>query len=414
MRNLGHHASALACLVFLVGLACTPDTDLGQAQAALLADAATDRGNATLSSAQVDPLAGQLVEPPPGSTGIATNLGALTVRFTEPVQAAGAGPPFLLRAPDGGELALALGGAVPCSQTCYQIGLDVELRPTTAYALESVVGALQFLDGKPVPAGPAGGFTTADTADRFAPRIEAFTATASAGCLSVHLVADEAVRVELTLTAGPTAIVLPTGDFLSTLDLVQRLPDPITGPSVEVVAQVFDRPGNATRSAAVGLGGLPPLPHLTITEVLANPAGSETTQEFVELYNAGRDPVALGGLLIADKSGSDALPEASLAVGAFAVVVGENYNVAEGGDVPPIEGATVVRVPGRIGSDGLTNTGETVRLLTAAGDVISEYGGWVDTSASAWSGKSVKRSSPDACDTEAAWSTTPTPATPGW
>jgi hypothetical protein len=71
-------------------------------------------------------------------------------------------------------------------------------------------------------------------------------------------------------------------------------------------------------------------------------------------------------------------------------------------------------VSGRIGSDGLSNAGEPVRLLTAAGDVISQYGGFIDVSAAAWSGKSVKRSSPEACDAAGTWSATPSPATPGW
>jgi hypothetical protein len=101
------------------------------------------------------------------------------------------------------------------------------------------------------------------------------------------------------------------------------------------------------------------------------------------------------------------LPEAFLPAGAYAVVVPEAYNAADGKDPAPRDGTLIVRVPGRLAGDGLANTGEPVRLLTAGGDVISQYGGWVDVSATAWSGKSVKRASPEACDSPDAWSKSP-------
>jgi hypothetical protein len=181
-----------------------------------------------------------------------------------------------------------------------------------------------------------------------------------------------------------------------------------------VLARVLDRGGNRAESASLSVVLPPPLPALVITEILANSAGSETTQEFVELYNAGSEALALGGFLLADKSGSDALPNDILPPGSFAIVVAEKYDPAEGSDVPPRAGTLILRVPGRIGSDGLSNGGEVVRLLTSSGDVLSQYGGFVDVSASAWSGKSVKRSSIEACDTASAWTATPSASTPGW
>jgi hypothetical protein len=108
------------------------------------------------------------------------------------------------------------------------------------------------------------------------------------------------------------------------------------------------------------------------------------------------------------------LPEATLCSGALALIVAEKYDPAEGSDVPPRDGTLLIPVSGRVAGDGLSNAGEPVRLLSSAGDVVSQYGGWVDVSATAWSGKSVKRSSPDACDAPVAWSATPSPATPGW
>ena len=390
---------------------CTPETDLRPDQAAV---SSTETTSGSLSSPETDALAGHLVEPPTGSTDIATNLTALIVRFTEPVQPADGDAPFALRSAAGDEVPLWLGDAVPCTQSCYRLTLASELAAASLYTLEAVPGGLQFLDGKPVPAGSAGAFTTGNGADRFAPRIEAFAVAVSAGCVSVQLTADEAVRADILLSAGGQAATVASGDFASTLDFAQRMPDLPPGVTVQTVAQVVDRAGNLAVSVPVALSLPPTLPRVVITEVLANPAGSETTQEFVEIYNAGSEAEPLGGMVVADKSGSDILPEATLPAGAFALIVAEKYDPAAGTDVPPRAGTLLERVSGKIGADGLSNAGELVRLLTAAGDVISQYGGWVDVSASAWSGKSVKRSSIDACDAAAAWSTTPSPATPGW
>jgi hypothetical protein len=405
MRTQPH---AIPCLFLL---ACTPETELGQIQAGATPSETT---SGSLSSPEPDPLAGRLVEPPSGATGIPTNLASLVVSFTEPVAAVGSSPPFLLHSAEGIETALALGSSVPCAHACYRIVPAGGLAPSSQHTLEVVPGMLMFLDGKPTPGGEAGAFMTAAGADGFAPRVVAFEAQVTAGCISVHVAADEPVQAEVVVSGVNQTFVIPAGNFATTSDIAERLPAAATGGSAQVAVRIVDRAGNQAESAATPIELPPPLPLVFITEVLANPAGSESTQEFVEIYNAGSDAVALAGLVIEDKSSRDALPEATLAPGAFALIVAEKYDPAEGSDVPPREGALLVRVPGRIGSDGFSNSGEVVRLVTAAGDVVSQYGGFVDVSATAWSGKSVKRSSPEACDAASAWTTSPTPATPGW
>jgi hypothetical protein len=392
-------------------LACTPATDLQTEQAANPTPEAT---SGSLSNPEPDPLSPVLVEPPPSSVNLPTNLAVMVVRFTEEVQAAGADLPFTLRPASGDGLPLPLGQAVPCAGSCYQILPGSALVPSTLYTLEVLPSALQFLDGKPTPGGSAGSFTTGTQADSFAPRIEAFSVQVAEGCMSAHVAADELVRAEITVTAGDGQASISVADFATTLDPVERLPELPAGAHAEAVLRIVDRAGNSTLSAPVALDLPPQLPRLAITEVLANPAGSENTQEFVEIYNAGSDAVALGGLLLADKAGSDALPEVLLPAGAYAIVVPDAYNAADGKDPAPREGTVIVRVSGRLAGDGLANTGEPVRLLSASGFVISQYGGWVDVSATAWSGKSVKRSGPDACDSPDAWSNTPSSPTPGW
>lgn len=398
----------LSCLLLL---GCTPDTDLRQVQSEAPPSETT---NSSLSSPNADPLAGRLVEPPSGATDIATNLASLVVRFPEPVAPSGAAPPLLLRSATGAELPLALGEPVPCAQVCYQVALVGELAPASLHTLEVVAGGSQFLDGKPTPAGSAGVFTTAEGADQFAPRIVAFAAEVTAGCLSVHVASDEPVRADIVLAWADQTVPWQAGEVASVLDLSERLPPAAAGTSAQVVARVADRAGNEATSTPLVVPLPPPLPRVFITEVLANPAGSETTQEFVEIYNAGSEGVALGGLVIADKTGSDPLPEATLTPGTFAVIVAEKYDLAEGGDIPPRDGTLILRVPGRVGSDGFANSGEVVGLMTAGGDVISQYGGFVDVSPSAWSGKSIKRTTLEACDSPTAWTTTPSSATPGW
>ena len=401
----------LGLFAFPVVIACTPDTDLDGQQATTPVVSKT--GSDTALSPTSDPLAGVLVEPPPGSVDIPPNIAALVVRFAEAVQPTGASSPFVLRPATGDALAVTLGPTVECDGACYRLLPAAVLTPSTSYTLEAADGALQFLDGKPTPAGNAGSFTTANAADVFAPRVLSFTVALAEGCLSAHVAADEPVRAEITVAAGGGQAVLSHDGFASVADFGSRPPDLPTNASGQATLRIFDRAANSSASAPAAVQLPPPLPALAITEVLANPAGSETTQEFVEIYNRGNATQELGGLLLADKSGSDVLPQASLAAGAYAVIVPEAF-AADGKDPAPKDGTLVVRVAGRLGSDGLSNAGEVVRLLTAQGDVISQYGGWVDVSATAWSGKSVKRLGPDACDAADVWSKSPSAPTPGW
>ena len=398
-------------VICLACLACTPATDLQQEQAAV---PSTESTSGPLTSPTLDPLAGVLVEPPPGSVDLPTNLAAVVVRFSEEVQTVGENLPFVLRSASGNVMALALGAPVPCAGRCYQLVPGVLLDPSTLYTLEALPNALEFLDGKPSPAGAAGSFTTGARPDPFSPRIEAFTVQVIEGCLLAHLASDEPVRTEITVTAGDGQAHFLTEIFASIRDSAERLPDLPGGVHGTAMAHVSDRAGNGADSAAVALDLPPRLPHLVITEVLANPAGSENTQEFVEIYNAGSESEFLGGLVLADKAGSDVLPDGSLPPGAFALIVSEGYDAADSKDPAPRNGTAIVRVPGRLGGDGLSNAGEPVRILTGSGFVVSQYGGWIDTSATAWSGKSVKRTSPQACDARDAWSSSPTSPTPGW
>lgn len=366
-----------------------------------------------MSVAAGSKLGPELVEPPPGATEIPPNLVSLTLRFVSSVQSDG--PSGLrLHPSQGADVDLALGTAVPCSGTgvCYAATPAGPLDPSTVYTLTLAADSLLFESGKPLPAASVSGFTTAASSDAYGPVLQGLELAVTAGCVQVRFVTDEPVRADLMLSVGDQIGTVALDGFAQKFDAARVLP-PLPLGEARVTVQATDRAGHST-SLPSTLVVPARAPHLVITEVLANPAGSELTQEYVEIRNLESTPVSVEGMVLEDKTGRDVLPAGTLAAGAYAVVVAASYDPAEGKDPPPRADTLILRVSGRIGADGLSNSGEPVRLLAADGTVISQYGGWVDVNATAWSGKSIQRQSTDACDTPDGWLKTPQTPTPGW
>ncbi|MBN1606934.1 MAG: lamin tail domain-containing protein [Polyangiaceae bacterium] len=115
-----------------------------------------------------------------------------------------------------------------------------------------------------------------------------------------------------------------------------------------------------------------PMPHVVINEVLADPAGPEPAQEWVELYNDGLEQAVIEGWTFEDTGGSVALDAKSIPAGAYLLLVGEDFDSASTADVPPREGTTLLGVAG-LGKNGLSNTGEPLTLRDAAGRVVSRF-----------------------------------------
>ncbi len=409
MRTFNLPTTLGACLALA---ACNPETDLqGQRTTA----AGTEGGDGQPSGSAGNSESGQLLEPPSGTSDIATNLANVILRLPEAIVASDAGGTVMLQ-PSGsaGPVPLQLGAQVPCGGTCYAFAVTAELSPSVVYAVKIPTQALQFADGKPVPPGDAGGFTTGAGPDLFAPRIQAFTLQIAEGCAAVHVAADEPVSAQVIISSGGVDTTLGLATVGLAMDFSERLPDLAADPRAQAAARVVDRSGNQAVSEPLSFALPPPVAPVVITEVLANPVGSENTQEFVEIYNRGSAAVDLGGWSLEDETGKDALPAATLPAGTYALIVSDTYNPADGKDPAPVEGTLLVHVPGRLGSDGMSNAGEAIRLVDAEGQVVSQYGGWVDASATSWSGKSTKRLSPEACDSADAWSRTPSSPTPGW
>lgn len=106
--------------------------------------------------------------------------------------------------------------------------------------------------------------------------------------------------------------------------------------------------------------------HLVISEVLYDPASTEPGSEFVEVYNPTDLPASLLGWTIKDNSASDPLPGATVAPGQFLVIASSqaDFLAANPGYSGPL-----VSLESPIGN-GLSNTGDAVLLVDAAGAVV--------------------------------------------
>ncbi|HVZ74225.1 MAG TPA: lamin tail domain-containing protein [Polyangia bacterium] len=389
---------ALTSGTFLVGLVisicvgCTPETDLSK-----IAPDGTPAGAAP---------AGTLVDPLAGATEVPLNLASVRVRFPGPM--AFGTPAFAVcQLPS-----TSVSDAIACDGgLCYDVAVGGRLPALTSCRVELGAGSTDE-QGAPLPGGLVGVFDTAAEADTTPPAISGVSLSLEGPCVAVTFSTDEPAAGTVVLSAGGVESDVPAGAGAMTFDLAA--PTGALPPSTDatLVVRAVDRAGNVAESAAVAWRTPAALPPLAITEVLANAAGAEPAQEFVELRNLGAEDVSTEGLAIADSRGSDALPAATIAPGEYALVVTSAYVATGGPDTPPRAGTQLLRVDARIGADGLSNGGEVTRLLS--GDaVVSSYGGWVDVSSVAWAGKSVHRLVQTACDRRDAWNHTPLPATPG-
>jgi hypothetical protein len=416
MRKLGFDGVPMAAIgpvilmaaLCLAGAGCTPTTDLIQGQSGTTAD-----------PGGLGTAAGALVDPPAGTTDVPWNLAAVTVRLPAAITIGDDGP-FRLRRASAmtDEASLGAPAAVSCAMAgaCYRVPITGGLAPSDSYVFELLPGTVGA-DGTPAAAGVIGAFDTSADADQTAPQITGMTLTPSGPCVNIGFTTDEPVDAEVVLQGGGSEVDVPAGAGETTFTLAVPLSGLPSAVSAEVILQITDRAGNLTQTSAGQLDVPSATPPLVITEVLANPIGTEPAQEFVELRNIGADPVSLEGLRIEDSKGSDVLPAVTVPPGAYALVVPSSYDPQSARDVPPLAGTLLARVDARIGSDGLSNSGEVVRLRmpgTADEPVISIYNGWVDVSATKSAGKSAHRLADDACDQASAWTAPPRPATPGW
>ena len=399
-----------AWAVFLLTLGCAPQTDLyGQAS-----PGGSDPAGGSAAGALVDPAA--------GTTDVPSNLAAVVARL--PVAVIIAGALFRLRPSSDGNGAgtVALGDAVAAAcpvavaGSCYRVPLASPLAPSASYVFE-LLAAVTAGDGMAAATGVIGAFDSAASADVTPPRVVDFAVSLVGPCATVRFSTDEAASAAVVVRAATAERVIEAGVGQAAFDLAVPLTGLAPGAPAEVVLRVTDRAGNQVETSAGSIDLPPDTPLLAITEVLANPAGPEPGQEFVELRNLGDVDLSLAGLRLEDAKGADVLPEATLAAGAYALIVPSTFDPGSPRDVPPRAGTLMIPVDTRLGSDGLSNSGEVVRLRmpgTGTEPLISIYGGWVDVSAASAAGKSAHRLVDGSCDHPTAWTKPPRVPTPGW
>lgn len=401
MRN--HIVLGILGALAAAGLACTPETDLTNVPA-----------TGATAPPPSGPAGATLVDPAAGATAVPLNLAGITVRFPAPVTWGTAGlvvcdgeaPPVPSSPPADTPCAAGDGGA------CYRVDLAASLPPSVACAVSIAAGAVDAT-GAAIAAGTVGVFQDADAPDLTPPVLSDVTVAAAGPCVEVSFTTDEPASGTIVVQAGGVEIDTPAGAGVTSFDVGIPLGALPPSAPATVTVNATDLAGNAAVSAPFAFTTPVVLPPIAITEVLANPAGPEPQQEYVELRNLGDADVPLAGLRLEDSKGGDDLPAETLAAGAYALVVTATYDPEEGSDPSPRAGTLLLRVDTRLGSDGLSNSGEAVQLVQ--GDaVVSSYGGWVSVSAGSWNGNAVHRLVQTACDSSDAWNHTPLPPTPGW
>jgi hypothetical protein len=386
-----------------LGAACAPQTDLTNVPAP-----------GTTPPPASGPAGATLVDPVAGATAVPLNLAGVTVRFPAPITWGSGG----LVVCDGQTVpvSVSLPADVACAAgdpgACYRVQLTGSL-PASAACTVSISAGAADATGTPVVAGAIGVFEDADAPDVTPPVLGNVTVAAAGPCLDVSFTTDEPASGTIVIQAGGVEVDTPAGAGATSFTVGIPLGGLPPTAAATVTVNATDLAGNSAVSSPFAFTTPVALPPIAITEVLANPKGTEPQQEYVELRNLGDADVPLGGLRLEDSKGADDLPAETLAAGGYALVVTSTYDPEEGSDPGPRAGTLLVRVDSRLGSDGLSNSGEAVRLVQ--GDaVVSSYGGWVSVSAGSWNGSAVHRLVQTACDSSDAWNHTPLPPTPGW
>ncbi len=407
-------------LLFAVAT-CGPDTGLfdeqGQSATAGATSGATAGATSGVTSAAPAgaPAPARLVYPKNGATGIARNIATLLIQVPASPGPTAKDGMWRLKAKSGADVALTPIAPVDCPPEglCYAIAVGGTLRADTSYTL----AALAPPGGAGAAATPfetVGSFTAGASADTVAPRLDSAAIESAAGCVRIRFRSDEPISGFVVFRSNDQEETVTTGFGKTVFDVSTRLVRLPAGVPAHGVIHISDPAGHSSESPALSVQLSPAVPPVVITEVLANPAGAEGTQEFVELQNQGAAPLSLEGWTLADSAGSDRLT-GLLQPGAFALIVAADYSPNDSHDPPSRAGTLLLRAVGKLGQDGLSNSGEPVELRASDGTLVSRYGGWINVSAASWNGKSVHRlPAAEGCDHPGAWTQVPRAPTPGW
>ena len=222
-------------------------------------------------------------------------------------------------------------------------------------------------------------------------------------------------------------ITLRASDGVTVLSTFHHPFNPGNGVSAERIDDRGDLDGNWVASPCpsggspgrvnCASGGAPPepvgVPEVVITEVMAN-ALVEHTGEFVELFNAGDEPVDLAGFVVFDGDAADPLQgfgggPTTVPAGGYGVVVDRDY--PGGYDIPGA--AVLLTVDDLAIASGLAVADPITLLMPDGATLVDTFSHPFDPG----DGRSVERTAPDAPDVPESWVACPCPApatsTPG-
>jgi hypothetical protein len=188
-----------------------------------------------------------------------------------------------------------------------------------------------------------------------------------AGCVTAF---DNRLLVRTNGLPALWALVLDGREFLEVAQGAElTVPDLQPGVAVSMRGLVLDAAGEEfSIDGEITLAEPAGAP--VIGEVYADALGPEPGQEWVELVNVGAGAVDLRGWMLEDATAASALPAATLAPGAYGVVLTPDYDVTL--DPEPARDAVLLFVD-KIGGQGLTNSGEALRLVDPTGKVRSRF-----------------------------------------
>lgn len=342
-----------------------------------------------------------LISPVPGAAGIPTNLAWVVAGVTGEVGELAGDGLWLEGAGStvGGEVSRIDSGCPAPYVACYRLALSGSLGPLLPYRLGQAE-RLRDAEGRPIPTTSSAPFFTGPGPDEQAPEVKELSWEPEGGCLEVRVTTNEPTRAELRWSGSQ-----PGGVRLEAFALEHRALVPLEEPLSHLLVFVWDAVGNE------GHRGPEPLdlasgPAVAITEVLANPAGTEPAEEFVEIVNLGPTAVSLEGWSLTDtlaKPG-DLLPADSLPPGAVGLVVPSTFQGLGGKDPAPAPGTRLFRLENStLGYSGLSNSGEPVYLRDGEGRVVSRFPGVAEGGGTPANGQSIGRSLGAGCADRGPW-----------
>lgn len=338
-----------------------------------------------------------LRSPPAGSVGLPTNLARVVVASSEPVSGVSDSSLGLLWG--DARLSTRVVRASPLCRdrprgTCHVIALSDPLAPLSTIRLWLDGAQIRDRSGQQAFPIAAPAFATGTARDNRAPRLLRSQVQFADGCVVARVRAAEPVDAVLTGPWSGPRVAVGRQEH----ELAAR---PAAGTGAPVRLELTDLAGNRRTIGPLTAPGAAAA-RVAISEILANPAGPEPGQEFVELRNLSTATVDVAGWRL-DDHGDGIKPcvlpgPAKLPAGAFALVVGKSYQPGAGPDPTPPAGTMVIRLQGLIGQGGLSNRGERLTLRDAGGALVSAYGDHIAASGASWNGRSVERIDHAGCD----------------